>query len=52
MEKTLDQQVKFSDVAASGSSGAGGAYTGAFTGDPELDQILANFMKPPTFRAA
>lgn len=52
MEKTLDQQVKFADVASSGVSGVGGAYTGAFTGDPEVDQILACFMKPPVFGSA
>lgn len=50
MEKTLDQQVRFSDVAASG--GGAGAFSGAFTGDPEIDQILAQYMKSPTFRAA
>ena len=49
-EKTLDQSVKFSDVA--GSGGAGGAYIGAFTGDSEVDQILASFMKPPVFGSA
>lgn len=49
-EKTLDQQVKYSDVATSGN--ASSAYVGSFTGDARIDQILALYMAPPKFRAA
>jgi hypothetical protein len=51
-ERTLDQSVTFANVAASQGAGGAGAYSGAFTGDPEIDQILALYMAPPKFRAA
>ena len=49
-EKTLDQQVKFADVASSNATN--NAYVGNFTGDPAIDQILALFMAPPKYRSA
>jgi hypothetical protein len=49
-EKTLDQQVKFADVAS--SNAANNAYVGNFTGDPAIDQILAMYMAPPKYRSA
>jgi len=51
-ERTLDQSVSFANVAASQSTGGPGAYTGAFTGDPAIDQILALYMAPPKFGSA
>jgi len=48
-ERTLDQSVSYANLAA--SMGAG-AYAGAFTGDPEIDQILAVYKAPPVFRSA
>lgn len=49
-ERTLDQSVTFANLASS-DLGAG-AYAGAFTGDPEVDQILAVYMAPPKFGSA
>lgn len=47
-ERTLDQSVAYANLASQGY----GAYAGAFTGDPEIDQILALYMAPPVFRSA
>ncbi len=43
-ERTRDQSYSMSSRA--------GARSGAFTGDPEIDQILASFMRPPHIGAA
>lgn len=45
-DRTRDQQIKW-DVPSSR-----GAAFGAFTGDPEIDTILARFTKPVPIRAA
>lgn len=49
-ERTLDQSATFANLA--GTKIGLGAYAGAFTGDPEIDQILAMYMAPPKFRSA
>lgn len=46
-EKTMDQSVTFANPT-SGSN----VRQGAFTGDPDTDEILANFCRPPAFRSA
>lgn len=50
-EKTMDQSVKFSDVASS-EGGLGSPYAGVWTGDPAIDQIIALYLRPPRFRSA
>lgn len=45
-EKTRDQEVEYNTSASSGSS------TGAFTGDAEIDRILARYRRPAGFAAA
>lgn len=47
--KTRDQEVNF---ATGASTGAPHQSVGHFTGDPEIDNILASFMRPPAFGAA
>ena len=48
-ERTLDQSIEYSGWT---SQQGPGAYTGAFTGDTEIDQILAMYMAPPVFGSA
>lgn len=45
-EKTMDQSVTFSDPSKNP------ARQGAFTGDPDTDQVLARYCRPPIFRSA
>lgn len=45
-EKTRDQAISYATPGSGSSSTAG-----AFTGDPEIDQILASFTRPPHFAA-
>lgn len=47
-ERTLDQSVTFANFT---SSVGAGAYFGAFTGDPEIDNLLVLFMAPPLMRS-
>lgn len=47
-ERTRDQSVSY---AAPGSAGAGSALLGVFTGDPEIDTILASFRRQHAFGA-
>ena len=47
--KTRDQEIEWHDTFRMGT---GTAYAGAFTGDPEIDSILAMYMRPPHFGAA
>jgi hypothetical protein len=49
-ERTMDQSVSYTNASFGGA--AGNAFTGVFTGDPEIDQILALFMRPPRFGSA
>lgn len=42
--KTRDQSIKYADPSKFGRSRAG---VGAFTGDPEIDAIIASFRRPP-----
>ena len=49
VERTLDQAVSFANIA--GEAGPG-AYAGAFTGDPEIDQLLVLYKAPATYRSA
>lgn len=49
-ERTMDQSVSFANLA--GTTGAGGAYAGAWTGDPGIDQIIALYLRPPKFGSA
>lgn len=44
--KTRDQTIKLADPSKLGSRGVG-----AFTGDPEIDSILALYSRPPMFGA-
>lgn len=49
-ERTRDQQYVLSDAFGSHimpGSGGGGRFAGQFTGDPEIDGILAMFVRPP-----
>ena len=48
-EKTRDQEVEYESAAAFGRSGLG---VGRFTGDPRIDSILENFIRPPLLRSA
>jgi hypothetical protein len=49
-ERTMDQTVTYTN---SGGSGTGNnAFAGVFTGDPEIDQLLALYMMPPRYRSA
>jgi hypothetical protein len=50
-EKTMDQSVTFANALSSGGGG-NNAFAGVFTGDPEIDQLLALYMLPPRFRSA
>lgn len=50
-EKTRDQSVDFADPSGAGAK-SGSALLGAFTGDPEIDTILAMFCRPPSLGAA
>lgn len=49
-EKTRDQSVQYSDPAATAKSGT--ALFGSFTGDPEIDTLIAMFVRPPMIGAA
>lgn len=49
MEKTEDQEVKYSEGAVDSGNGA---FVGSLTGDPEIDQLLVLFMASPKFRSA
>lgn len=44
-EKTRDQSVSYAAPGSIGSGRAGSSLLGAFTGDPEIDTILAAFMR-------
>lgn len=44
-EKTRDQSVSYAAPGSIGSGRAGSPLLGAFTGDPEIDTILAMFMR-------
>lgn len=43
--RTRDQSISYS------AAGGGSARLGAFTGDPEIDVIIARYMRPPTMAA-
>ncbi len=45
--KTRDQEITFADPTKMGSQGIGN-----FTGDPQIDLILASYMRPPQLGAA
>lgn len=44
-ERTRDQSVGYASPASVGSGRAGSVLLGAFTGDPEIDTLLAAFMR-------
>jgi hypothetical protein len=50
-ERTRDQSVSYAAPGSVGSGRAGGPLLGAFTGDPEIDTILAAFMRSPSIAA-
>jgi len=45
--KTRDQSINFANPSTLGTAGFGG-----FTGDPEIDRILLEFLRPPRHGAA
>jgi len=47
-ERTIDQHVTYGDLADKGTTGA---FTGYFTGDPAIDQIISTFRRPPRLRS-
>lgn len=49
-EKTRDQEVEY--AVGSGAGTIGTPLIGAFTGDPEIDSILASYRRPPRLGAA
>lgn len=46
LERTRDQEVQYTQAGRPGNT-----TLGAFTGDPEIDQILAMYVRPPMVRA-
>lgn len=50
-ERTRDQSVSYASPGSVGSGRAGSALLGAFTGDPEIDTILAAFMRQASMAA-
>ena len=48
-EKTRDQEVEYESASSFGRSGLG---VGRFTGDPRIDSILENFIRPPMLGSA
>lgn len=50
-EKTRDQSVGYAAPGSIGSGRAGSPLLGAFTGDPEIDSILAAFSRSPGLAA-
>jgi len=50
-ERTRDQAVSYASPGSLGSGRAGSPLLGAFTGDPEIDTILAQFLRPPAIAA-
>ncbi len=51
-EKTRDQSVRFADLGSTAAVKSGTSLRGAFTGDPEIDTILAMYARGPRFSAA
>ena len=49
-ERTRDQSISYADPASTAKFGT--ALFGAFTGDPEIDTILAGYTRPPSIGAA
>jgi hypothetical protein len=46
-EKTMDQAVTFANLAGgSGGSGGSSAYSGNYTGDPAIDQVIETYRAP------
>lgn len=50
-ERTRDQSVSYASPTSVGSGRAGSPLLGAFTGDPEIDTILAMFMRQASMAA-
>lgn len=50
-ERTRDQSVSYASPASVGSGRAGSVLLGAFTGDPEIDTLLATFMRQASMGA-
>ena len=50
-ERTMDQSVSYANAMFSGGANTA-AFIGAFTGDPEIDNILVRFMAPPMMGSA
>lgn len=50
-ERTRDQSVSYASPGSVGSGRAGSALLGAFTGDPEIDTILAAYMRQVSMAA-
>lgn len=51
-EQTRDQRVRFADLGSTAAAKSGTSLRGAFTGDPEIDTILASYARGPRFAAA
>lgn len=50
-ERTRDQSVTYASPGTVGSGRAGSPLLGAFTGDPEIDTLLARFMRQASLAA-
>ncbi|KKL22048.1 hypothetical protein LCGC14_2439310, partial [marine sediment metagenome] len=49
-EKTSEQSYRLADISSRGSSAH--VAVGAFSGDPEIDSVLVQFMRPPAMGSA
>lgn len=50
-EQTRDQRVRYADLGSTAATKSGTSLRGAFTGDPEIDTILASYCRGPRFGA-
>lgn len=51
-EETRDQRVRFADLGSTAGAKSGTSLRGAYTGDPEIDTVLAMYARGPRFSAA
>lgn len=48
-EQTRDQRVRFADLGSTAATKSGTTLRGAYTGDPEIDMILAMYARGPNY---